>query len=108
MHGYSFLDQCFEDGAMLPWTLPDLGAIPPGADFESLGFDAVSKSVSDFFECSPLSCNREARRFRVNPRCLFDSLDDAVAAAKEFSRSEPEPGPYYVTEVWRRLRAPRR
>lgn len=72
-----------------------------------LGFDVVSKSVADFFECSPLACNHAAKTFRANAHCLFDALDDAVAAAKVFSKGNWEPGPYYVARVLRRRRAGR-
>jgi hypothetical protein len=41
--------------------------------------------VADFFECSPLSCNGAAKTFKANADCLFDALDGAIAAAKEFS-----------------------
>jgi hypothetical protein len=57
-----------------------------------------------FHEHSPLSCNGEARTFKANTHCLFDALDDAVAAAEIFSKEEPEPGPYYVVRVLRRQR----
>jgi hypothetical protein len=83
-------------------VLPPLACNPPGSSFELLGFDAVSKSVADFFECSPLSCNGAAKTFKVNAHCLFDALDNALAAAKEFSNGNWEPGPYYVARVLRR------
>ena len=101
---YEFLDERFEGGLAQPWTVPQLACEPPGSDFEPLGFDVVSKSVTDFFECSPLSCNGAAQTFRANAHCLFDALDDAVAAAKVFSTGNWEPGPYYVARVLRRRR----
>lgn len=107
VYAYEFLDERFAGGLAEPWTVPRLGCKPPGGDFEFLGFDVVSKSVSDFFECSPLSCNGGAKTFRANAHCLFDSLDDAVAAAKVFSKvneAPGEPGPYYVARVLRRRR----
>lgn len=85
--------------------MPGLRCKPPGSGFESLGFDVVSKSVCDFFECSPLSCNGEAAAFSANAHCLYIAFDDAVAAAKVFSKEEPEPGPYYIARVLRRRRA---
>ena len=85
--------------------MPTLPCKLPGSDFEPLGFDVVSKSITDFFECSPLSCNGKATTFSVNAHCLFDALEDAIAAAEAFSKEEPEPGPYYVARVLRRRRA---
>jgi len=63
----------------------------------------VSKSVSDGFECSPLSCNLMALEVAVTRHCLVDDLEAARELARRFSVEEPEPGPYYVVEV---LRAP--
>lgn len=105
VYGYEFLDERFDGGVAESWPVPQLACEPPGGDFESLGFDVVSKSQSDFFECSPLSCNHGAKTIRANEHCLFDALDDAVAAAKEFSTGNWEPGPYYVARVLRRRRA---
>jgi hypothetical protein len=74
--------------------------LPPS--FISIGFDAVSKSTSDFFECSPLSCNHMAAHIAgVNRYCLMDTLNEAVMLAERFSIEEPERGPYYVIEVLR-------
>jgi hypothetical protein len=101
---YEFLDQRFDGGLAEPWRVPRLGCKPPGSDFELIGFDVVSKSVTSFFECSPLSCNGAARTFRANVHCLFDALDDAVAAAQVFSTGNWEPGPYYIARVLRRQR----
>jgi hypothetical protein len=81
--------------------LTPLACKAPGSAFEPLGLDVVCKSVADFFECSPLSCNGAAKTFKANSHCLFDALDDAVAAAKEFSKRNWEPGPYYVARVLR-------
>lgn len=84
----------------------------PGTEFERAGFDAVgvvlAASVQDqigpvfmCWGCSPLSCNGLAERYPVNEWCLLDRLDDAVKAARDFAREEPEPGPYVVVEVLR-------
>lgn len=77
--------------------------LPP--DFIFLGFDAVSKHLSDQFGCSPLSCNYGAQAFKANEYCLFSSYDEALLAAKEFSTGKWEPGPYYVVEVYRQRKA---
>jgi hypothetical protein len=104
IYGYELLDQRFVGGVIEAWPVPLLACTPAGSNFEPLGFDVVSKSITDFFEHSPLSCSGAAQTFRANAQCLFDVLDDAVAAAKVFSKEEPEPGPYYVARVLRRRR----
>lgn len=35
----------------------------------------------------------------VNPRCLIDTLDGAIAVAQRFSLEVPTEAPYYVAEV---------
>jgi hypothetical protein len=76
--------------------------MPSGRCWEiRLGFDAVSKSISAFFECSPLSCNNMAAEAPVNRFCLLETLAEAMALAEHCSRGEGEPGPYYVLEVLR-------
>ena len=58
------------------------------------------------FSCSPLSCNAMSDEHAVNRFWLIDELERAIQVAKEFGRTEPEPGPYYVYEVLRK-RSPR-
>ena len=71
-------------------------------DFRSLGYDAVHKYLDDIlgFECSPLSCNSLAQEWPVNRYCLLDDLTTAIEAARRFSIEKPEPGMYYVAEVF--------
>jgi hypothetical protein len=104
VYGYEFLDERFTGGVTESWAVPQLACKPPGSDFELLGFDVVNR-LSDFFECSPLSCNHGAKTFSANEHCLFDALGDAIAAAKEFSKGNWEPGPYHIARVLRRRRA---
>jgi hypothetical protein len=88
-----------EDGAR-PFDLSDL-APTIESPLESLGFDAVSATMSTSFECSPLSCNGMARSMAVNAWCLFRTEDEAFAAAEAFLDGDVEPGPYWVVEVLR-------
>ena len=78
------------------------GARPLTDDFRPLGWDAVSRSMADFFECSPLSCNLLADDWSTNAWCLLDRLEDALALARAAEDIGAEPGPYYVFQVWRR------
>ena len=97
---YRLLPLRFKEGKAEPLTVPGLPVEPLPSSFVSLGFDAVSKSVS-FFECSPLSCNNMAAEAPVNRFCLLETFEEAMALAERCSRGEGEPGPYYVLEVLR-------
>jgi hypothetical protein len=98
---YRLLPRRFNEGKAEPVTIPQLQVESLPSTFVSLGFDAVSKSVSSFFECSPLSCNNMAAELPVNRFCLLETLEEAIALAERCSRGEGEPGPYYVLEVLR-------
>jgi hypothetical protein len=98
---YRLLPLRFRSGGTEPLEFSPPAVLPLPLEFRSLGFDIVSKSVSDGFECSPLSCNSMALELAVNRHCLVDHLDAAIATATRFSVEEPEPGPCYVVEVLR-------
>jgi hypothetical protein len=70
--------------------------LEPG--YRIVGYDAVSASLGSF-ECSPLSCNGGAKEYKVNSKCLFATLPEALAAAADFAQGGWEPGPYRVVEV---------
>ena len=91
----------FSDGHSGPLKSLNLPVDPLPENFTSLGFDIVNRTVSDSFECSPLSCNGLAAEIPVNQYCLVDSLDVAIDLAMRFSLEKPEPGPYFVLEVFR-------
>jgi len=99
---YSLLGEAFAEGK--PTEGIGLTAQPEqlAEDFSVVGYDAVSKSISDFFECSPLSCNGVAQHLTTNDLCLFPTFDEAQQGAREFSFGQWEPGTYYVIEVRRR------
>ena len=99
---YRLLPRVFVKGHVKAYDIPELPLEPIPSNFVFLGFDAVSRSIADFFECSPLSCNYMAAQIAgVNRYCLMDTLGEAVILAKRFSIEEPEPGPYHVIEVLR-------
>lgn len=56
IRAYAFWDERFADGIPEPCTILTLACKAPGSDFEPLGYDVVSKSITDFFECSPFAC----------------------------------------------------
>ncbi len=91
----------YEHGEEFPAPPPLVTPVPLPESFIRLGCDAVSRSCGNCFECSPLSCNLMAEEHPVNRYCLIDDTDEAFRLAREFSISEPEPGPYFVVEVWR-------
>jgi hypothetical protein len=107
LFGYRFAGQVFLGGSAEPWVVPELPCAAPGKEFASVGFDAVSKT-GDFFEHSPLSCNRAAEALARNEHCLFNTLEEAGKGAMIFSGAGYEPGPYYVAQVLRRRRATQR
>lgn len=72
------------------------------SDYNLLGFDIVSRSKADFFECSPLSCNNACEVYSVNRYCLIDKIEDAYNYCLEIEKGKWEPGPYYLFEVYRK------
>jgi hypothetical protein len=99
---YCLLGDGFLNGEQVAANLPDIQPETLPDDFAIIGYDAVSKSSSDFFECSPLSCNNGAAQFPTNELCLFATLEEAERGAREFSAGRWEPGTYYVVGVYRR------
>lgn len=84
------------------WWELDFAPLPDS--FVRLGWDAVVGGNAHAFGCSPLSCNSGADCVRcpeLNRYCLVDNLPAAIALARSFSITKPEPGPYCVVEVWR-------
>lgn len=84
----------------------------PPARFRSIGFDVVSgrralpesqRSPRAPFglDCSPLSCCGLSVRYAINSYCLLPEYGDAAVTARDFSREEPEPGPYFIVQVLR-------
>lgn len=76
--------------------------------FERLGWDAAGNwrgwEQSLGFDCSPLTCNGQAAVIATNRHGLVSSLTDALEMAQRFGREQPEPGTYYLLEVWRKRR----
>jgi hypothetical protein len=89
----------FDERGDRPMRVADLRVDPALEDYLSLGFDAVSRSGTTFFECSPLSCNSAATEMATNEHCLFPTLEAAMTGARRFARGNWEPGPYFVLEV---------
>jgi hypothetical protein len=46
-----------------------------------------------------------AEEIPVNRACLIGSLEEALKLAQRFDREAPEPGPYFVVRVMRRVLA---
>jgi hypothetical protein len=90
-----------ENGESMDWDIPSVSPEPLSDNFEFLGYDAVSMNTGTEFECSPLSCNGGAETMKVNRFCLFETFEEALWGAKEFSKGNWEPGPYYIVEVYR-------
>lgn len=95
---YRVWDRMFDAGQDLEAPLPARDLPGPEEHFARVGFDAVGRSHNSF-DCSPLSCNGGAESIATNEACLFPTLEEAVAGAKEFSKGNWEPGPYWLVEV---------
>jgi hypothetical protein len=96
--GYRIWHSGFDAGREDNLTMADAGTAVFDPAFQSLGFDAVVRSLNGF-GCSPLSCNGAAATHPTNERCLFPTVEAAIAGAKEFSAGTWEPGVYWVVEV---------
>jgi hypothetical protein len=75
--------------------------------YQFLGYDMVSRSSDNAFECSPLSCNYGYKQYKVNRYCLVDEFEEALRITREIARDSKakrswEPGPYYLLEVYRK------
>lgn len=103
LYAYFMFPVRFVDGRLEPFDLPALRVQPLRTSFSRLGYDAVSRTQDNEFECSPLSCNGMAQHIAVNRYCLVDTEPQAFEIARDFSIGKAEPGPYYVVEVWREV-----
>jgi hypothetical protein len=105
LYAYRLWPVQFEDGeeeAIDLWWGTPVG--PIANTFAHLGWDAVIGGNRHSFGCSPLSCNSGADIVRcpeLNQYCLVADERAALALARSFSITKPEPGPYCVVEVWR-------
>ncbi|MGV3771299.1 MAG: hypothetical protein ACO1QB_00255 [Verrucomicrobiales bacterium] len=104
LYAYKMFPSKFAEGKEIPFALPLLPVTPLPKSFQLLGYDSVSRSYDNVFECSPLSCNHIAERVLVNRYCLLEDFQTAKRLAAEFSIGGAEPGPYFVVEVWRQQR----
>lgn len=76
----------FDVGAWRPLTMTPSATEPLAPESapenrELLGYDVVV--FGDFLEHSPLSCNSIAETAAVNAHCLFDALEQTIAAINE-------------------------
>jgi len=78
------------------------GAARPTPGFVLRGYDVVCFTSGPAGpDCSPLSCNSEAKRFDVNKHCLLATLEQAIEFAKRIDLDGCcEPGPYGIMSVW--------
>ena len=109
-YAFKIFPCCFVDGQQEDYELSGMNCEPLPADYERLGYDAVSRLGSASLECSPLFCNGRAGDIPVNRFCLIDEPEQALGLAQMFSGSHGngcEPGNYFVLEVWRK-KAPTR
>lgn len=84
----------------LPEFSPPLDVRPP-AQKSFCGVDVVSFQCGNSPECSPLSCNYIAAEVAVNEHCLFADAETALAALRDGTFDNAEPGPHRVLAVYR-------
>jgi hypothetical protein len=99
IYAYRLLPVAFDDDVQ-PLEIT-VSPTPLTEEFERLGFDVASRDMTPMFECSPLSCNGMAANVPVNEYCLLSSLEEAKKFARRCAKEQPEPGTYFVIEVWR-------
>jgi hypothetical protein len=103
LFAYRVHPELFRGRERVAFTPPaDVRPAPLPDGFVSRGFDSASRSSEAGLglECSPLSCNGLASEIAVNEYCLFPTLEAAIAGAARFALEQPEPGDYYVVEVF--------
>jgi len=105
LYAYALYQICADAGKVEFLNLTtDAEELP--SNYEFLGYDVISKAYSDFFECSPLSCNNLAAEVPVNRYCLIDQEADAFRLLTDMGAKYKgvEAGPYYLFRVYRRKR----
>ena len=104
IYAFKMFPVSFNEGKQEPFELPALRTQPLDETFCFLGYDVVSRSFGNAFECSLLSCNHMAKEVAVNRCCLVDSRETAFELAASFSISARgcEPGLYYIVEGLRK------
>lgn len=100
LYAYEVYPMEFVDGVGRALEIPALDVTPLDDTFRAVGWDAVSRSAGQHFECSALSCNQMVEFYGVNEFCLVN-LPDAHTLAATAEREGCEPGPYIVVNVWR-------
>ncbi|MFQ6040293.1 MAG: hypothetical protein ACE5PV_05505 [Candidatus Poribacteria bacterium] len=86
----------------LPGLPEEINPEPDLTDFCRIGYDVVEGIRSLSFGCSPLSCNLQAKCYKVNEFCLIDDLRRAIEVGVNIAISRRgEPPPYYIFEVYR-------
>jgi len=121
LYAYKLYPLKFIEGKTVDFKV-DSNASEKLDSYAFIGYDVVSRSVADFFECSALSCSNGCEVFSVNRFCLMQDLEEAlqccrrisedIAAAETLKRPDGmfeyhgkwEPGPYFLIQVFRKQR----
>lgn len=108
IYAYKVLPIVFDGGIEKPIDVKTTAKENLG-EYELLGYDVISRFTGNEFGCSPLSCNYGCDTYEVNRFCLIDRLDDVWRICKEIAKDSKEknkwePGPYYLIEVYRKLK----
>lgn len=96
--GWTFDPQTWRPLGRTPSAVEELEPELPAGSMRLLGYDVVV--FEDYLEHSPLSCNSIAAKAGVNAFCLFDTLEQAIAAIEGgVFGSGCEPGVYRIFSV---------
>jgi hypothetical protein len=98
LYAYEVYPMELFDGAAHALEIRPPEVTPLDGNFRAVGWDAVSRSGRQGFECSALSCNHMVEFYTVNAYCLVN-LHDAQNLAATAEREGCEPGPYVVVNV---------
>ncbi len=102
IYAYALLPVRGENGGVESFSVESIeGRIPD--DYVFLGVDVASRSTSDFFECSPLSCNLAGVDVPVNQYCLLPDRAAGLRFLQEVAQDGGyESGPYFLVLVWKK------
>ncbi|MCC5843906.1 MAG: hypothetical protein JJU05_06615 [Verrucomicrobia bacterium] len=101
---YEAYEQEFDDDlgkwrAFTPEESFGTTVVPP-TEKHLKGFDIVTYSCSANAECSLLSCNHLAEKYKVNRHCLFNTFEEAIKFFEEKAYLGCEPGPLRIFAVY--------
>lgn len=109
MYAYRLFPVVFNGSEEVPFVV-EVTITRDLSEYKFLGYDPVNRpQYTVEFGCSPLSCNRGFKQYKVNRFCLLDDLDVAWRITGEIAHDAKEkhswePKPYYLCAVYRKIK----